>query len=505
MDARKLKLTLLLALVLALSISHPAQAQTSLSLRQPVTGSVQPNRTNDWTFSAQSGAVLSFTLEAQTDGFDPQMTLTDSSGHEVVSSDDYDYPASLNPLLEAVTMPRTDTYTLTVSGFNGSSGSYVLTMLPGYSVAAYSDDFSSSQWQALDPGLTAQQSGGQLDLSIGGGARVMGSAFDSSSPNFDDFYAQADVTVTNPSGWVVGMALRRQADSYYLLSINAQGSWRFTLMQNGSERVVHDWTPHPNIVPGANHFSIGVLAKGVGFDFFYNTGYIGSASDSALSGAGQIGVMAGTFSPAPSQTSASFDNLVVTTPAVVDGAYVIPQEIPAGDGSQIVLGLKRNHVVSADGQMSLTLPDSSVQSTGGGINRVMLGRGVQYRNFALGATLDLTTASPGAAGCGLVFRFTSDSDYTLAWLDQVGEYGISQRSGDTFSPGIYGTNPSISAGTHLLLLIADDNTVYYYIDRQLVGSVDDTAQNGEVGIAAVNFEINTTICHFTNLWLWSWG
>ena len=48
------------------------------------------------------------------------------------------------------------------------------------------------------------------------------------------------------------------------------------------EHVIHDWTPHPNIVPGATSFTIGVLAKDVGFDFFYNSGYIGSASDSTL-------------------------------------------------------------------------------------------------------------------------------------------------------------------------------------------------------------------------------
>ena len=190
MDARKLKITYFLILVLA--VAFPAQAQTSLTLLQPVTGNVPANGTSTWTFNAQNGAVLSFALEAQSSGFDPVMTLADSSGHEVVSSDDYNYPSNLNPLLEAITMPRTDTFTLTVSGFKGASGSYKLTMLPGYSVSAYHDDFGSSHWQALDPTLTTQQSGGALQMNISGQHQT-GIAFDSSAHNFGDFYAQAQV------------------------------------------------------------------------------------------------------------------------------------------------------------------------------------------------------------------------------------------------------------------------------------------------------------------------
>ena len=171
----------------------------------------------------------------------------------------------------------------------------------------------------------------------------------------------------------------------------------------------------------------------------------------------------------------------------------------------MVQALKRNHVVSADGQMSLTLPDSSVQYARPGINRVMLGRGTRYTNFALGTTVDLSAAAPGPAGCGLVFRFESETDYTLAYLDQNGEYGVSKRSGDTFSPGLYGTNPQFRRGTHHCWSIANDNTIYFYIDRQLVGSLDNTAQDGEVGIAVVNFEANTTACHYTNFWLWKWS
>ncbi|MEP7291205.1 MAG: PPC domain-containing protein [Chloroflexota bacterium] len=475
-----------------------------MALLTPTSGSLPPGGTNTWTFSAQNSAVLSFVLEAESDDLDPAITLTDSSGNEIVSSDDYDYPHSLNPLLEAITMPRTDTFTLTVSSVNGTSGDYVLTMLPGYSVSAYSDDFSKTDWRPLSDVLSAQQTDEQLNLSITG-ARRSAPAFDNDAETFADFYAQAQVVnVSNLSGWVVGMALRREGDSYYLLSINAQGTWRFSVVEDGSETVIRDWTPHPNIVPEATSFSLGVLAKGVGFDFFYNTGYIGSSSDDTLTSAGQIGLMLGTFSSQASTSSATFGNLTVTVPTLIDGAGVIPQEITAGDGSAIVQSLKRTHAVSANGEMTLTIPEASVQYARPGVNRVMLARGSRYTNFALGAVVDLSAAAPGPAGCGVVFRFASETDYTLAYLNQEGEYGVSERDGDVFSAGLYGTNSSIGAGQHHLLLIASGDTVYYYVDRHLVGSLENTAQEGEIGIAVVNFELNSTTCSYSNLWLWQW-
>lgn len=504
MATLKLKITLTLLILLAFAL--PAQAQQSLPLATPTSGSIQPNGTQAWTFSAQSGAVLSFAAAAASPDFDAALTLSDSSGRALISSDDYNYPDSLDPLLEAVTMPRTDSYTLTVSGVNGTAGDYVLTMLPGYSVLGYDDDFSTTSWQSLTPTLVrSDQNDEQLSLSIDG-LRASGVAFDPNSTPVADFYAQADVvSVINPSGWVVGMALRRQGDRYYLLSINYQGYWRFSLVNGSDEQVIRDWTLHPNVIPGQTKFTLGVLAKGVGFDFFYNSGYIGSVSDDNLADAGQVGLMVGTGASSTGTTEATFDNLIVTTPAQINGADVIPQQVMAGDGRTMVQALKRIGLVSAAGEMALTLDQSSVQYAHPGINRVMLGRGTRYTNFAIGTTVDVTPATPGPAGCAIVFRYTGEQDYTLAYLDQAGGYGVSVRTADGFLPGLEGINPRLGAGQHYLLLIATEGEVYYYVDRQLVGSVENPPIDGEVGIAAVNFELNSTTCTYSNLWLWKWG
>lgn len=503
MDTRKLKITFLLGLVL--SVALPAQAQaTPLPLNTPTAGTIAPGETNIWTFTAQNSAVLSFVLQSQSEGFDPMMTLTDSSGNVITHSDDYDYPNSLDPLLEALAMPRADTFTLTVSGVNNTAGDYTLRMLPGYSVPAYTDDFASSDWQPLSDVLTVEQTDEQLILGVSG-ALANETVFDNDAEAFSDFYAQAQViNVSNSSGWVVGMAFRRQGDSYYLLSINAEGTWRFSVVENGAERVLRDWTFHPNIVAGANRFTIAVLARGAGFDFYYNTGFIGSASDATLTEAGTIGLALGTVSTQSSTSSATFDNLLITVPAQNENGYIIPQQVYGADPAALVQSLRRRHVVSALGQMALTIPESSVQFARPGINRLMLGGGTSYHNFALGAVVDLSAGVRGPAGCGIVFRFTSETDYTLAYFNQDGEYGVSKRTGDTFSPGVTGVNTSFGTGRHHMLLIANEATLYYYLDGQLVGTLEEPAQDGEVGIAVVNFESNTTACTYTNFWLWNW-
>jgi hypothetical protein len=135
----------------------------------------------------------------------------------------------------------------------------------------------------------------------------------------------------------------------------------------------------------------------------------------------------------------------------------------------------------------------------------MLGRGVTYDNFALGATVDIRPSISGPAGCGLVFRFAGETDYTLAFLDATGGYGVSKREGENFLPGLFGENPDFAGGgTHHLLIIADTNTVYYYVDGHYVGSFDNAPFEGQVGAAVVNFEGINNLCHFTDLWLWDW-
>lgn len=153
--------------------------------------------------------------------------------------------------------------------------------------------------------------------------------------------------------------------------------------------------------------------------------------------------------------------------------------------------------------MALTVNESFVESRRPGVERLMLGRGVTYQNFAIGATVSWQAAE-GITGCGLVVRGVDDTHFTLAYLDQNGGYGLSQRTDDAFAPGIFGESPQFAAGTHHLLLIARGNIMYYYVDGLYKGTLENTAVEGTIGEAVVNFEPISTSCTFTDTWLWRW-
>ncbi|MFN8531001.1 MAG: PPC domain-containing protein [Anaerolineae bacterium] len=500
---------MLLALMILLAISLPAgriRAQSStITPPAELLTNVDAGVTDRYTFTASAGGIYSALVRGEGD-FDPVLTLIDSAGNPLMTSDDYHFPNSRDALLEAFTIPRTGTYSLDVSGYDGAGGSYTLRLAPGFAQIAANETFDSSEgWEIADP-LTATTADGAMDVSISG-VRTLGSAFYQFVDPMNDGYVQAQFSdINNPSGWVVGLAVRQTESGYYSLLVNQDGLWRFVRVEGENITVVRDWTPHPNIVAGQTDFTLGLIANGSGFDFVYNGGSIGSATDATLTEAGSVGIVAGTTSSLTSTTTVHVDNFVVTTPTFIDGERVIPQQFVVTTPSDMQRALELRHLVPANGEVALTVPESSVEYARAGVNRLMLGRGTTYQSFAMGAQIDISAGTRSVdAGCGLVFRYTGETDYWVAYLTQLGEYGVSQRQGDTFLPGIYGTVPNFEAGRHHLLVVAGDTTLYYYIDGVYVGSLDAPAQSGEVGTAVVNFETTTTTCRYGDIWLWRWN
>jgi hypothetical protein len=476
-----------------------------------MTGTVETNGESRWTFQGYTGGVWSFSVEGEGD-FDPIIALSDSSGRELTGNDDYAYPDSRDAILEAVTVNRIDTYALTVRGFEGSAGAYRVTMLPGFARAFAADDFAAGvdNWTAAGADLTLDGVDGRLELAAtSGGARPPFAIYATETP-LGDFYVQARaVSITNPAGWIVGLALRRNGENYYAVEFNDRGLWRFSLVENGTARLLRDWTPHPNIVAGTTAFTFGVMARGAGFDVFYNGGFVGAVTDTTLAASGEVGLIVGTTTTLDSRTTARFDDLLITVPHNPDGAPIIPNRVIVSDATNMIAALRRNHVVSADGELALTVPDARVEFARAGVNRQMVGQATRYTDFALGATVQIDPASVGVAGCGLVVRQTNDEEYTLVYLDTTGGYGISHYSDGAFAPGLFGVDPRFietpaNGGRHHLLVIADESTLYFYIDGHFVGTASDTPAAGEVGAAVVNFDQVVTTCQFDDLWLWRW-
>jgi hypothetical protein len=320
------------------------------------------------------------------------------------------------------------------------------------------------------------------------------------------YYAQANIEVSGGAdGWVVGMATRLQSDGqYYALSVNAQGQWRFLLHQADGDRVIRDWTPHPAIVPDKSAFRLGILAHDVGYDFFYDGQLFGRLSDSTLPPEGDFGLTVETQGSPTSRSDGLFDDLVITVPTLVNNRPLIPSQLIIGKPNDVVQELQRRNLIPGGGEMALTVNESFVESRRPGVERLMLGRGETYQNFALGTTVTWQASAAGMSGCGMILRATDETHYTLAYLDQLGGYGLSPRDGDTFAPGIFGTLPELPAGGHHLLVIARGDTLYYYLNGLFKGSLENPEVDGAVGDAVVNFEPISTSCTFTETWLWRW-
>ena len=90
-------------------------AQTApLTFYETVASTLAPGASEDWTLTAPAGAVVSFVVRAADDAFDPTLTILEG-GTPLIANDDADPATTRNPALEAITLPRTGTYTVRVS------------------------------------------------------------------------------------------------------------------------------------------------------------------------------------------------------------------------------------------------------------------------------------------------------------------------------------------------------------------------------------------------------
>lgn len=490
-----------LVVIFVLSLSA-AQAQNDLPLFTPVTGTLTSGETDQWTFSAADGAMLSFRLRATDGNLDPVMTITSSGGAVVMRNDDLDYPNVSDALLEGITIPRTDSYTLTVSGFRDTSGSYELTMSAGFAEIAQQETFEDEAlWESTSDALDVVVGNSRLALLMTGAQQRGIVTYNQGT--WDDHYVHIEVVEVNTRGaWQMGLMTRWQdTQNYYLYQLNSQGQWRFAVSTEDGERAIRDWSTHPAIIAGQTQFSLGLLANGAGFDFFYNGQLIGRLSDQTIPEPGQIALMIETPAAVGSEVVIQFQNLVITTP--LDAA--VPQALLTGNASVMVQELQRRRLVPSAGEMGIVVPESFVTYNRPGVNELALGSSAAYRTFALGTTVTWEIAPQNLpAGCGLILRTDETGNYLLAYLEQSGGYGLSQRRGDYFEPGVFGEGPPPGSGPHRLLVIADEDQVLYYLNGQLVGTLESQATEGGIGNAVVNFEATTTSCQFSDTWVWAW-
>ncbi len=518
----------LIALLLVAALSLPVLAQEAdEGILEPyitVEGDLNTGEQAIWRFRGIEGSVVSIYVQpSEGSSLDPTVTLGSTSGGMLVSGDDVAYPGALDALLQAVTLPRTDTYTVTVSGYGETSGGYHLLLTYGYPQAQLADDFEAdtTTWEASSD-VILDQVVGQLTLSVQGTA-IRGYALPTEATltvndtgdaggdtaaaalmQYDDFYLDAEmVNVSGRPGWRAGLMLRRTGNVYYAVMVNHQGQWRMIRVDRSGERVLRDWTSHPAIVAGTDSFRLGVLANQAAFDVFYNGAFVGQAVDTdrpLLSG--EIGLYIETPDSIGAQSQAGFEVITLTTPLRLGNTEIIPMQLMPGVQALTLQELERRRMIAPGGQAGLTVAESFSQRINPGVSRVLLGRGVTYGDLVISTDLIWQTGGSGVAGCGLVLGSLSETEYSLAFIDQTGGYGLASRAGDQFAPGLFAETDAAPSGSQNLLVIRQGDQAYLYVNRRYAGQTSLTAGEGEIGVAVVNYESIDTTCRFNNTWVW---
>jgi hypothetical protein len=127
-------------------ITMSVRAQSpEITLNIPVEGTItQTEIALAWEFTGWANQMVSFRVIASGD-FDPIISVRDASDQRIVRNDDFDFPNTRDALIEAVTLPSNGRYQVIVSGYGGSTGDFVLLMMPGYSSYTLDERFVAQE------------------------------------------------------------------------------------------------------------------------------------------------------------------------------------------------------------------------------------------------------------------------------------------------------------------------------------------------------------------------
>jgi hypothetical protein len=430
--------------------------------------------------------------------------LTVLEGAEVViANDDYAYPDSRDSALEAFTLPRTGMYTIRVSAYGSTAGSYSLLLSLGYGDDALVEEFDTDDSWASDPDqadVSFATVDSQLELTLAG-LEQAGSVYSTLDTNFDRFYASADFAVVRGrGGWQVALLGRVVDGDGYAFELNNQGLWRLTRRDGDETTPLRDWTTHPAIRAGEEQFRLGMMAYGADLDLFYNDQYIGTVRDEMFARPGGIGIGLRTGSQLDSTMTVRLNSVSVTIPV---NPGIFPNQLQVfSDGALMTRDLRRRGVLS-EAVPALNVIESFVDLGRAGVSALPLARGETYTRFAYAANVTWETGYESApAGCGLVFGYQDETNYSLGYVMQSGAYGVSPRLGEIFAPGISG---NLTAAPDLpvhLMVVVNEQGLHYFVDGLLSGSLPDAATTaGGIGIAVVNEAPLNTTCRFRDVWL----
>ncbi|MBX3084532.1 MAG: hypothetical protein KF716_23035 [Anaerolineae bacterium] len=493
-----------------------AQSETTLTLLQTVTGEITAAApTQTWTFEASSGQIVSAWLQPISGDLQPVIELLDPAGTVLASS----RPASYRSVaIDAYPITSAGTYSLRVSprADSATSGGYKLALLPGYSFLLVNDpmlpDSALRSWR--EPASTSRLNEGRLRMGAEADNLIAWTTADKLG-TYADVYVQVDARVEEFNAyWEYGILLRTQRTdndanaNYYAFSVNSSNQWRVFLQTGSQRRAISDWADSP--VPIASSGTLAVLAQGSKFTLFFNGQAVGSVEDASLPQAGLVGLMVGTSTRPNHRVIVGFDNFIVTVPATARAEIVPPQTLNDWQGTpEAILGeLIRAAVLPAYGTPAVEVNSAFVSnSTPSSLLFVKLMEGSSFANLVYAADV-LWDSDIENIACALEFRVQDGDNFSIVYFDRKGGLGVRQTVGGEVKVNDYALTDALkleNRARNRLLVVAYGNGLLVYVNGQLAAETNLTQVTGEVLLAAYNYQLATSYCGFTNIWLRSFN
>ena len=455
---------------------------------------------DSWQLPALAGNVLSLKLETRSGDLDPQLRLYDESGALVLQSEAVTHPSGRNVLVEAFTIPHSAVYRIEVRG-GVTSGDYALEVLPGYADWLSASITNSDAWQSATPNQLIF-SPARLSLLTSVDVPRVQAQFTGEGEG-DRFYTHAEIAeIDGNDGWLAGLTVGGENETYYAFSVNQDGFWRFALHRGDQVESLSNWKPHPIIVADERNFSLGILVYGGIYDLFYNGQYIDSVNDERLPHMGTIGLLAGDLSSLPRSSRVHFSRFAITLPVSERTDYANFYFVP-NSSVTILRFLRRAAFIPNEGELAVLIPEASWQAVEAGVARFSTVSEEEYGEFVFVTTLHWETTSTAAAGCGLVFGNHNRQDYQLVFVDSGG-YGLAQRTGERFTSHSFAEQNADAGSEQHLLILSRSGEVVYYLNGRFAGLKGEATGAGPVAFAVLNYADGLIQCSFRDTWLWAW-
>ncbi len=150
--------------------------------------------------------------------------------------------------------------------------------------------------------------------------------------------------------------------------------------------------------------------------------------------------------------------------------------------------------------------DSSyqVQEALQGFIRTCFAATTNFQNFAYQVSMTITSGSAG----GILFRGNgANGQYYFFWIDTSGNYALELYNGNSQHKVLAGGfSSAVLTGLNEpnnLIVIATKGTFYLFVNQTYVaGASDQTFSTGQIGVAAYNFSLPTTV-DFSEAKVWT--